>query len=129
MEKIGFGPRLIAALIDGVIVFVVNAIIGFVFGMLGDSGVMLGSVVGFAFGLGYYIYFWSSTGQTPGKKVMGIKIVPVDGGSMTVGKAVMRYVGYLVSSFVLLLGFIWILFDTNKQGWHDKIAGTYVVKA
>ncbi len=48
---------------------------------------------------------------------------------MSFGKTVMRLIGYFVSSIVIWLGFLWILFDANKQGWHDKIAGTYVVKA
>jgi uncharacterized RDD family membrane protein YckC len=45
------------------------------------------------------------------------------------GKAVLRLIGYFISGIVIWVGFLWILFDANKQGRHDKIAGTYVVKA
>ena len=130
MEKIGFVPRLVAYLIDVVILFVINIVLGLVLGaVLGDNGSMLASLLSVVIGLGYYIYFWGTSGQTPGKSVMKIKVVPVDGSAMTMGKAVMRLIGYFVSGIVIYLGFIWILFDANKQGWHDKIAGTYVVKA
>ena len=44
------------------------------------------------------------------------------------GKAILRYIGYIISGLVLLIGFIWIAFDARRQGWHDKIAGTYVVR-
>ncbi|MBM3130456.1 MAG: RDD family protein [Chloroflexi bacterium] len=130
MEKVGFVPRFVAYIIDAIIVGIVVGIIGAVFGMLGsDTLVLLGSLVGFVVGFGYYVYFWGATGQTPGKSIMKIKIVPTDGSAMTIGKAVMRLIGYFVSIVFVYLGFLWILFDANKQGWHDKIAGTYVVKA
>lgn len=130
MEKVGFGPRLVAYIIDAIIVGVVYWIITIVFALFGnDALTMLGSLLAFVFALGYYIYFWGTSGQTPGKSVMKIKIVAVDGSAMSMGKAVMRLIGYVISGVIIYLGFIWILFDANKQGWHDKIAGTYVVKA
>ena len=47
---------------------------------------------------------------------------------VTVGKGVLRYLGYFVSTFVFMLGFIWVALDSRKRGWHDYIAGTVVVK-
>jgi RDD family. len=44
------------------------------------------------------------------------------------GKGFLRWVGMIISGLVLLLGYIWILIDKKNQGWHDKIAGTYVIK-
>jgi uncharacterized RDD family membrane protein YckC len=130
MEKIGFGPRLVAYIIDLVILLVINFVIGLVLGLvLGDSGSLLASLLSIVIAFGYLIYFWTTTGQTPGKKMMGLKVIATDGATLNVSKAVMRIIGYMVSGAILYLGFIWILFDTNKQGWHDKIAGTYVVKA
>lgn len=76
----------------------------------------------------YFTLFHGSTGQTIGKKIMGVKVVPVADGMMTYRKAFVRYIGYGISEIPLFLGFLWIAFDKNKQGWHDKIAGTYVVK-
>jgi uncharacterized RDD family membrane protein YckC len=52
----------------------------------------------------------------------------VDGGPLSIGQAVIRLIGYWVSSAVLYLGFIWVLIDKRRRGWHDLIAGTVVVK-
>ena len=61
---------------------------------------------------------------------IGIKIVKTDGSSVGFGGAFIReIIGKLVSTLIFFLGYIWILFDGKRQGWHDKIAGTYVVKA
>lgn len=76
----------------------------------------------------YTLGFWMWKSATPGKMILGLKIVETDGKNISVVKAVIRYLGYIVSGIVFLLGFIWAAFDGKKQGWHDKIAGTYVVK-
>ena len=130
MEKIGFGPRFVAMIIDGIILYVVNIVIGLIFSMAGNDMITaIGSLVSLVISIGYYVYFWTTSGQTPGKMIMKIKVVATDGSKLTVTKAILRYIGYLVSAAVIFLGFIWVLFDADKQGWHDKIAGTYVVKA
>lgn len=79
--------------------------------------------------IAYHVYFLTNKdGQTPGKSMMGIRIVRADGQPLTGGDAVMRNVlGYLVSSF-FLIGFLMPLFDDKKQGLHDKLANTYVIK-
>jgi len=59
---------------------------------------------------------------------MGIKIIRTDSSPITLPYALLRYLGYIVSTITLLIGFIWIAFDERKQGLHDKIADTYVVK-
>ncbi|MCX7817409.1 MAG: RDD family protein [Syntrophales bacterium] len=76
----------------------------------------------------YYVYFHGTTGQTPGKKALGLRVVPISGGDMSFGIAFLRWVGYLISSIFFMLGYIWIAFDKRKQGWHDKIAGTVVTR-
>ena len=75
----------------------------------------------------YFTLFHGSTGQTIGKKMMDVKVVPSSGGTMTYRKSFIRYIGYIISEIPLFLGFLWIAIDKDKQGWHDKIAGTYVV--
>ena len=82
------------------------------------------------------IYFWLFTGlkgQTPGKMAFGIKVVNADDRVPGLGSAALReIVGKFIFLFVfviVLFGFIWIATDNEKQGWHDKIAGTYVIKA
>ncbi|MDW8399424.1 MAG: RDD family protein [Acetobacteraceae bacterium] len=72
--------------------------------------------------------FWAENGATPGKRAMGVMIVDAaTGGRPPVGRLVLRYVGYLLSGLPLLLGFLWVLWDPRRQGWHDKLAGTLVV--
>jgi uncharacterized RDD family membrane protein YckC len=121
--KGGFWIRLVAYIIDAIILGIVSGIIQAIFG----QGAVA-SVLGIIIGLAYVVYFWTTSGATPGKMAMGLRVVSTDGSPLTVGKAVIRYVGYFVSGIVILIGFIWIAFDANKQGWHDKIAGTYVIK-
>lgn len=76
----------------------------------------------------YFTYFYGTTGQTPGKKLLGLKVIMKTGEPVTPGIAFLRWVGYVVSGMVFYLGFLWIGFDSRKQGWHDKIAGTVVVR-
>lgn len=74
------------------------------------------------------IGFWIYCGATPGKMLLGIRIVDAGSGEPVPPlRCVGRYLGYFVSSIALLLGFLWVAFDRNKQGWHDKLAGTAVV--
>lgn len=76
----------------------------------------------------YFTYFHGTTGQTLGKMIFGLKVVQTTGENMTLGIGFLRWVGYIISTVVLSLGFLWIAFDRKKQGWHDKIAGTVVVR-
>jgi uncharacterized RDD family membrane protein YckC len=78
---------------------------------------------------GYYVFFWSLAGQTPGKLLLGIRIVRVDGRRLSFRRSLLRFLGYIVSFLVFYLGFLWILMDNRRQGWHDKIADTCVVYA
>jgi uncharacterized RDD family membrane protein YckC len=76
----------------------------------------------------YFTYFHGAAGQTPGKMIFGLRVVQPTGEQMTFGLAFLRWVGYIISAFVFYLGFVWIAFDKRKQGWHDKIAGTVVIR-
>ncbi len=72
--------------------------------------------------------FWMARSATPGKMVISACIVDARSGlKPSWGQLVRRYLGYLVSTVPLCLGFLWVAFDSKKQGWHDKIAGTVVV--
>ena len=78
----------------------------------------------------YFPYYWARSGQTPGMRMMNIRVVrDRDGGPVTGGQAILRLIGYWVSGFVFYLGYIWIFIDKRKRGWHDLIAGTVVVEA
>jgi uncharacterized RDD family membrane protein YckC len=76
----------------------------------------------------YFTYFHGTTGQTPGKMIFGLQVVQSTGEQMTTGLAFLRWTGYFVSTLFLYLGFLWIAIDKRKQGWHDKIAGTVVIR-
>ena len=127
-DKIGFWRRFAAIFIDGLAVAIVSSVLnGLVFG--GDA--IRGNSLSTLLGLAYYMYFWSSYGhgQTPGSRVLGIRVVKTTGAELTLMDAFIRYLGFLLSVICIFIGLIWVAFDANKQGWHDKIAGTYVVKA
>lgn len=139
VQVIGFGRRFLAYLIDSILLSVISGCLGFGVGMVGAVAASQGSedaatainlgvqCLSFLIGVAYFVAFWATTGQTPGKMALGIKVISTDGSPVSWGKALLRYLGYIVSSLVLALGFIWIAFDSQRQGWHDKIAGTYVV--
>ena len=75
------------------------------------------------------ILFWVYKSATPGKMVISAKIVDAKTGNKpSTGQFIGRYFAYILSSIPLGLGFIWIAFDKKKQGWHDKLAGTVVVR-
>ena len=76
-----------------------------------------------------FLGFWFVKSSTPGKMLFKAKIVDAKtGGKPSKGQFIGRYFGYILSSLVLCLGFFWIGWDKRKQGWHDKLSGTIVVK-
>ena len=122
----GFFPRLISLIIDALIVGAVGGIIGSV--LPSGEGANLGSILGVVLGLIYYVYFFTSSGQTLGAKVMGLKLVDGNGGTLSVGSAVVRVIVAYVSGMILGIGYLWMLWDGKKQTLHDKAAGSYVIK-
>jgi uncharacterized RDD family membrane protein YckC len=75
------------------------------------------------------VLFWVYRSATPGKMMVSARIVDArTGGRPTPGQCLGRYLGYYVSLIPLGLGFLWVAFDRRKQGWHDKLAGTVVVR-
>jgi uncharacterized RDD family membrane protein YckC len=74
------------------------------------------------------VVLWRLYGQTPGKWLMGIKAVRVGGGPVTVPRALVRFIGYLVSALPFYAGFLWVL-GPSRRAWHDRLAGTEVVYA
>ena len=124
MTRASFGKRFLAVVIDSILVGVVTGIV------LKIGGPNLGRVLTGAIGLAYYVYFEGGQGATLGKRVLGLKVISTSGTSpIGFGSAAVRYVGRIVSAIPLFLGFLWMLWDKDKQTWHDKIANTYVVEA
>lgn len=127
-EKVGFGTRFLAILIDGIGLGIVGGIIT---GVLYAGDTTAGTGLQTLLGVVYFCYFWSSygKGQTLGMRALNLKVVKTDGSYLDLVGAFLRYIGLVISIMALFIGVLWVLFDAQKQGWHDKIASTYVVKA
>ncbi len=153
----GHGARLGAYLIDAILLGIVVTAIVLIFmlpviGTVADRAIHqpdywsdpatwselgggLGlAVLGWTFasviGLLYFPFFWARGGATPGMKVAGIRVVADrDGSRIGWGTAILRLIGWWVSAAVFYLGFVWILVDSRRRGWHDLIAGTCVISA
>ena len=148
----GFVSRLMAFVIDAVIIsFTIGAVtwflsvtatvlqlrsfLGFSLSALPGSAEFIDALFGpvtasvfVAFVIiAYQVFFIAFAGQTPGKALLGLRVVSMDGKRLGYGKAILRLIGYIVSGLPLYLGFIWIIFDDRRQAWHDKIAGTCVI--
>jgi uncharacterized RDD family membrane protein YckC len=123
-QPAGFWRRFAGALIDGIVIGVANTILRLIFGNAGEGLAVLLSVA-------YFTYFHGRTGQTPGNAVMGIRVVDVrDNLGQPIGypRAALRWLVSIVSAIVLFLGYLWMLWDSNKQTWHDKASGSVPIK-
>jgi uncharacterized RDD family membrane protein YckC len=117
-EAAGFWRRFGGALIDGLVVTVVEFILKLV---LGGAGVALSLV----FSFGYYTYFHGRTGQTPGDAALGIRVVDIESGEVIgYGRAFGRALVSIASILVIAIGYLWMLWDPRKQTWHDKAVGS-----
>jgi uncharacterized RDD family membrane protein YckC len=136
VQYAGFWVRFVAFILDGIVLAVIAAALG----PLAGTGTMVqtGTQVSFNYqasglqtlvGLVYFIGFWAWRGQTPGMLPFKMHVVRADNGEkIDVVRALLRYVGLIISIVVIFLGLIWVAFDARKQGWHDKIASTVVVR-
>jgi len=142
MPKVGAGTRAglvrrwFATVLDGAIGGVLYMIIFLAAAGSGSSGQGSGSVVALiggilllAYGVWYLVLL--SKGATPGKKILGIVVVESQQGqSAGFGRMLLReIIGKWVSSLVIGLGYFWAIWDKDSQAWHDKIAGTVVVRS
>lgn len=91
------------------------------------TGPVVTGAVTSLFILGYYVFFWTFAGQTPGKAIVGLRVVTRDGYRVSIFRAVLRFFGYFLSLFSLFIGFLWVLVDDQRQALHDKVAGTVVI--
>ena len=128
-EKAGWGTRALAILIDAIGIGIIAAAVSSILGADTQSRQYQGLSI--LLQAAYFTYFWSAAGkgQTLGSRALNIRVVKTDGSYLDYGGAFLRYIGFVISCVAFFLGVIWAAFDAQKQGWHDKIAGTYVVKA
>ena len=123
--RAGFWQRFGAALIDGLVLLIPT---GLILVALDNSG--LANVLTTLLGLVYYIVLEGGpSGQTVGKRALGIRVFDFRGGAGPIGypRALLRQLVKYISAAVVLLGYLWMLWDREKQTWHDKAAGSVVV--
>lgn len=137
LEYAGFWLRTGANIIDTIIVMCITyplliLIYGWAYLDVGQTGIVAGPadvLISYITPTIVVILFWIYKQATPGKMAVSIKIVDaVTGQPASFGQLVGRYFAYILSRLPLFLGFIAVAFDSRKQGWHDKLAGTVVVK-
>lgn len=132
-EYAGFWIRVLATIIDTVLVVALMTPISLFWDVNVDNitqqNFTLTDLFWQIFCAAISIFLWIKYAGTPGKRLLGLKVLDEEtGNNLTVNQAILRYLGYIASSIVFCLGFIWIAFDSKKQGWHDKIAKTVVVR-
>lgn len=131
----GFWIRVGAAIIDTILIaIIIFPILGAIYGgdyWQGETFIQGFWDVVFSYVLPAIVVigFWILRSATPGKMVTKLSIVDAKtGGKPSTAQFIGRYFGYFVSMIPLFLGIIWVGFDKRKQGWHDKLAGTVVIR-
>lgn len=149
----GFVSRLVALVIDMLLVMVTIFVIGLVLGLMlyffglgqtlstlldnltsrGDFwgalvrvATFLGSFT-FVFFLYYVLMLTAAAGMTVGKALMGVRVVRMAGTPLTLSRSIRRYFAFLLAALPLFLGLVWVLIDDRRQGWHDKLSDTCVI--
>jgi uncharacterized RDD family membrane protein YckC len=123
MPRAGFWLRMAALALDLVLILVLTHLVASVFGHGAHSPGMPLLLIAV-----YGAVMWTLKGTTIGGSICGLQLVRVDGRPIDWGTAIMRALGCFLSLIVAGLGFIWIAFDKDQQAWHDKVAGTVVVR-
>lgn len=136
VEYASFGRRLAAHLIDSLILTVALVAVSIPLGVAavlqGASpglGSLIGSLLGTFLPVAYCVGYWSRKGATPGKTALGIRVVDSADATPSGTQSVVRYLGYILSSLPLCLGYAWMLWDREKRCWHDILSGTRVIRA
>lgn len=134
-EYAGFWIRTLASLIDTVLLLlIIVPVLTLIYGptiLMGEPGIgtFWYLIFNYVFPAAVIILFWYFKSATPGKMVLKLVILDAEtGGKPATWQLVVRYLGYYVSTIPLLFGLIWVGLDKRKQGWHDKLAGTIVIK-
>lgn len=135
-EYANFGIRFVAAFVDGIIVNIIGFVAGLGVGVVAaainspDFATFGGGAVGLLIGWLYSALQESSDAQaTLGKKMMGIKVVDMEGQKISFGKATGRHFGKIISGIICLVGYLMQPFNEKKQALHDMLAGCLVVKS
>ncbi len=139
LPKAGFWMRVVAAFIDGFIVFFLEFILGSLLAFAGVAAMsdntatggiaIVVQLFGFALSFAYYVFFTGYCGQTPGKMALRIKVICRDGSPIGFGRAAFREIpAKFISGLIFGIGYLMVAFDDQKQGLHDRMANTYVIR-
>jgi len=123
----GFRVRTAASLIDSVLMLIITAPLPLLVFIVPDETALL--VLSTVLSALVVILFWRWKQGTPGKLMLRLRIVDAaTGGEPCLRQWCLRYLGYILSTLPLLLGFLWVAWDPRRQGWHDKLASTVVIR-
>jgi uncharacterized RDD family membrane protein YckC len=129
--RASFWSRLLALLLDWVIVIVGALFLIIVLAIIGDEGgALIGALIALVLAIAYFTYFQGGpTGQTPGKRMCNIRVIDANtGGPIGYARSLGRVLfAWLISSFLWNLGYLWMIWDKEKQTWHDKVTSAVVV--
>jgi len=135
-EYAGFWIRTGASLIDGILFLMITIpIMIMIYGLeqvLYSEEFILGAadfLINFTLPLFATVIFWMYKSATPGKMILGLAVVDEQtGNKLTIGQSFGRYFSYLLAIIPLFIGILWVAWDKKKQGWHDKLAKTVVIR-
>ena len=136
---VGLYTRVIAFVLDAALINLVAIVVAVgaslilsLFHIPKELKTVLAAIAGAAYivwSIGYFVAFWSSTGQTPGSRLMQIRVVTANGGPFRPRRAILRCIGLVLAALPLFAGYVLILFDGKRRGFQDRLAGTLVVEA
>lgn len=135
-EYAGFWIRVAAFIIDSILVVILVMPIATLFGLGSTSfdsdnvaTITIGVTLNYVLPAAVILLFWVYKSATPGKLLLNMRILDAEtGGKPSTKQFIGRYLAYYVSMLVFFLGFVWVGIDERKQGWHDKLAGTVVIR-
>lgn len=136
---IGLATRTLAFVLDAAIIYVVALLAGGGIGLVlslfhvSDTAknvlALVGAVLFLLWAIVYFVVFWCGTGETPGDRLMRIRVVTVDGDRLKPRWALVRCLGLVLSALLLFAGYLMILFDPRRRALHDRLARTVVVES
>lgn len=138
VRYVGLATRAIAFALDAAAINLVAVIVGIgaslILSLLHLPGALkailaaMGAVAYVGWSVGYFVVFWSTTGQTPGARMMQIRVLTAGGAVLGPRRALLRCLGVLLAALPLFAGFVRILFDARRRGFQDRLAGTVVLE-
>lgn len=138
-EYVGLVTRAIAFALDAALInavaIITAAVAALAFSIvtipedLRAVAVAAGGMLYLLWSVGYFVTFWATTGQTPGNRLLRIRVCPAEGGRLRPRRGLVRFVGLTLAALPLFAGFLLILVDNRRRGLHDRLARTVVIDA